>query len=147
MCEGPSGYFYKMLSYLEETIRAGVREGRFSAAQARADLEVALWVLPTPADNVDEYEYYYRAADWMSDSETGGGGSRERHLVLPVRLRPDLLLPAGGGPWSTPGRVWSWTRATCGATSSTPSCSATLGNSREALAAVDRGLELEPGGL
>ena len=68
MCEGPSGYFYKMLSYLEETIRAGVREGRFSAAQARADLEVALWY-SYACNNVDEYEYYYRAADWMSDSE------------------------------------------------------------------------------
>ena len=65
MCEGPSGYFYKMLSYLEETIRAGVREGRFSAAQARADLEVALWY-SYACNNVDEYEYYYRAADWMS---------------------------------------------------------------------------------
>ena len=68
MCEGPSGYFYKMLSYLEETIRAGVREGRFSAAQAKADLEVALWY-SYACNNVDEYEYYYRAADWMSDSE------------------------------------------------------------------------------
>ena len=57
MCEGPSGYFYKMLSYLEERIRAGIREGRFTAAQAKTDLEVALWY-SYACNNVDEYEAY-----------------------------------------------------------------------------------------
>ena len=82
-----------MLSYLEETIRAGVREGRFSAAQARADLEVALWY-SYACNNVDEYEYYYRAADWMSDSEQAA----ERPRVVLSNKYGRLPEEGGGHP-------------------------------------------------
>ena len=143
MCEGPSGYFYKMLSYLEETIRAGVREGRFSAAQARADLEVALWY-SYACNNVDEYEYYYRAADWMSDSEqaaeaAGSGIWYYRYacaLTYCSRLE-EALVYARKGVELDPGYVWGYLQYA--------KLLSHFGKQQEALAAVDRGLELEPG--
>ena len=61
MCEGVSGYFYKMLNFLEERLQDGVRRGRFTWERVRADLDTALWYSYI-CNNVDEYEYYYRAA-------------------------------------------------------------------------------------
>ena len=43
MCEGVSGYFYKMLNFLEERLQDGVRRGRFTWERVRADLDTALW--------------------------------------------------------------------------------------------------------
>ena len=112
MCEGVSGYFYKMLNFLEERLQDGVRRGRFTWERVRADLDTALWYSYI-CNNVDEYEYYYRAAQWMPDSGAGGRAGPERGLVLSVRLRPDLLRTAGGGPEvrgegsrTGPGYVW-----------------------------------------
>lgn len=97
MCEGVSGYFYKMLNFLEERLQDGVRRGRFTWERVRADLDTALWYSYI-CNNVDEYEYYYRAAQWMPGFGAGGRAGPERGLVLSVRLRPDLLRTAGGGP-------------------------------------------------
>ena len=43
MCGTTSGYFYKMLDYLDERVRDGVRRGLFTQEQAEEDLELALW--------------------------------------------------------------------------------------------------------
>ena len=39
MSDGSTGYFYKMLDYLEKRVEDGVRRGRFSEEAAKADLE------------------------------------------------------------------------------------------------------------
>ena len=75
MCEGVSGYFYKMLNFLEERLQDGVRRGRFTWERVRADLDTALWYSYI-CNNVDEYEYYYRAAQWMPDSEQAAEQAR-----------------------------------------------------------------------
>ena len=61
---GVTGYFYRMLDDLENCIRTGVSQGRFTEEQAREDLQVALWY-SFACNNLDEYEYYYKAAQWM----------------------------------------------------------------------------------
>ena len=43
MCEGPAGYFYKMLAYLEECIPGWCPGGSLHRGPGQADLEVALW--------------------------------------------------------------------------------------------------------
>ena len=143
MCEGPAGYFYKMLAYLEECIRAGVREDRFTVAQARADLEVALWY-SYACNNVDEYEYYYRAADWMPASEAAAEATRcgiwyyrySCALMYCSRLE-EALSYARKGLELDPGYVWGYlqyAKLLCH-----------FGDREGALAAVDQGLALEPG--
>ena len=55
--EGVSGYFGKMLRWLEDFIKSGVEEGRFTEKQAHQDLQIALWYsfarspsgIPSPA--------------------------------------------------------------------------------------------------
>ena len=41
--EGTAAYFGKMLDWLENFIKSGVEEGRFSEKQAHQDLQIALW--------------------------------------------------------------------------------------------------------
>ncbi len=143
MCEGPSGYFYKMLSYLEERIRAGVREDRFTWEQARADLDVALWY-SYACNNVDEYEFYYRAADWMPDSEeaaaeAGSGIWYYRYacaLLYCGRLE-EALDYARKGVELEPGYVWGWLQYA--------KLLSHFGDREGALAAADQGLALAPG--
>lgn len=59
MCGTTSGYFYKMLDYLDERVRDGVRRGLFTQEQAEEDLELALWYAYA-CNNLDEYRFYYR---------------------------------------------------------------------------------------
>ena len=42
--EGATGYFGKMFSYIVDFVRKGVKEGRFTEEQARADLQYSLVV-------------------------------------------------------------------------------------------------------
>ena len=62
--DGVSGYFGKMLRWLEDFIEQGVQEGRFTQRQARQDLQIALWY-SFACNNLDAYPYYYKAAQWM----------------------------------------------------------------------------------
>ena len=143
MCEGPSGYFYKMLSYLEERIRAGIREGRFTAAQAKADLEVALWY-SYACNNVDEYEAYYRAVQWMPASEPAAEAAKSgiwyyRYscaLTYCSRLG-EALAYARKGVELDPDYVWGYLQYA--------KLLSHFGEREKALAAADHGLELEPG--
>ncbi len=66
--EDNTGYYGKMLHWLQEFVETGVEEGRFTEKQARRDLQIALWYAYA-CTNLDEYLYYYRAAQWMKDSE------------------------------------------------------------------------------
>ena len=63
-----SGYFWKMLNYLKDIIDQGIEEKRFTKEEAKADLEIALWY-SYACNNIDDYEHYYMAMDWMKDSE------------------------------------------------------------------------------
>ena len=143
MCGGVAGYFHKMLHYLDERIRAGVREGRFTQEQARADLDVALWY-SYACNNVDEYEYYYRAAQWMPASEqaaeqAGCGMWYYRYacaLIYCSRLK-EALAYARKGVELDPDYVWGWLVYA--------KLLSHFGDREGALAAVDRGLALEPG--
>ena len=75
MCGDVSGYFYKMLDYIDQRIRDGVRRGEFTEEQARADLELALWYAYA-CNNIDDYDYYYKAAAWMPASEPAARAAR-----------------------------------------------------------------------
>ena len=75
MSDGSTGYFYKMLDYLEKRVEDGVRRGRFSEEAAKADLETALWY-SYACNNLDEYESYCRAAQWMAASEGSAEAAR-----------------------------------------------------------------------
>ncbi|MFR3921587.1 MAG: hypothetical protein ACLTYN_05990 [Dysosmobacter welbionis] len=75
---------------------------------------------------------------------TGGGGGRERDLVLSLRLRPDVLRPleearhyAETGVSLDPEYPWGWLE--------TAKLRAHFGDASGALEAVDRGLALVPG--
>ena len=97
MSDGSTGYFYKMLDYLEKRVEDGVRRGRFSEEAAKADLETALWY-SYACNNLDEYESYCRAAQWMAASEGSAEAARCGMWYVPLLLRPAVLRAAGGGP-------------------------------------------------
>ena len=143
MCEGVSGYFYKMLNFLEERLQDGVRRGRFTWERVRADLDTALWYSYI-CNNVDEYEYYYRAAQWMPDSEQAAEQARSgvwyyRYacaLTYCGRLE-EALKYAEKGVGLDPEYVWGWLMY--------GRLLSHFGDREGALAAADRGLALEPG--
>lgn len=66
--DGVSGYFGKMLRWLKDFIEQGVQEGKFTQRQAQQDLQIALWY-SFACNNLDEYQYYYKAVQWMKSSE------------------------------------------------------------------------------
>ena len=56
-----------MLRWLEDFIKSGVEEGRFSEKQAHQDLQIALWYA-FASNNLNDYIHYYRTVEWMKDS-------------------------------------------------------------------------------
>ena len=80
-----------MLDWLENFIKSGVEEGRFSEKQAHQDLQIALWYA-FACLNLDDYIHYYRAAEWMKDSEKNATAALP---VLPVFCGVDVLRQAG----------------------------------------------------
>ena len=143
MCEGASGYFYRMLDYLEERIREGVRRGAFTREEAEADLDVALWY-SYACNNIDEYEYYYRAAQWMPASEPAAGAAgcgmwyyRYSCALLYCGRLDEALEYARRGVETEPDYVWGWLQL--------GKLLSHFGDRAGALAAVERGLALEPG--
>lgn len=73
MEDGSTGYFFKMLSYLNKYIKNGIIKGRFTREEAHRDRDIALWYAYA-CNNVDLYPYYYRAIQWMPDSEPNAHG-------------------------------------------------------------------------
>ena len=62
-----------MLEYLGHFISKGVSEGRFTEKQAHHDLGIALWVAYA-CNNLDDYEHYYTASEWLSRVEDIASG-------------------------------------------------------------------------
>lgn len=138
---GTTGYFYRMLDDLENCIRTGVSQGRFTEEQAREDLETALWY-SFACNNVDEYEYYYRAAQWMPDSEKNAAGCGAWYyryacaLVYCSRLE-EALAYAERGVAEEPDYPWGWLQL--------GRLRSHFGDRAGALEAARRGLALVPG--
>ena len=143
LCGDVSGYFYKMLDYLDQRVRDGVRQGEFTEEQARGDLDLALWYAYA-CNNIDDYDYYYKAAQWMPASEpaaeaAGSGIWYYRYacaLMYCGRLE-EARHYAETGVSLDPEYPWGWLE--------TAKLRAHFGDRDGALEAVRRGLELVPG--
>ena len=139
--EGVSGYFGKMLSWLEDFIKSGVEEGRFSEKQAHQDLQIALWY-SFACNNLDDYIHYYRAAEWMKDSEKNAAGCATWYYRYSVALMycgrlEEARSYAEKGAQEEPDYPWIWLQV--------GKLRAHFGDKAGALDAVKQGLELEPG--
>ena len=143
MCGDVSGYFCGMLDYLDQRVREGIRRGEFTEEQARADLDLALWY-SYACNNIDDYESYYRAAQWMPASESaakaaGSGIWYYRYacaLMYCGRLE-EARQYAEAGVALDPDYPWGWLE--------TGKLRAHFGDRAGALEAADRGLALVPG--
>lgn len=139
--DGRAGYFYKMLGYLNDFISSGVKEGRFTEEEARADLQIALWY-SFACNNLDEYFYYYQAAQFMPASEKNAAGCGTWYyryscaLTYTGRLK-DALRYAEKAAKEEPDYPWSYLQL--------GKLRSHFGDKEGALAAADKGLELVPG--
>ena len=139
--DGISGYFGKMLQYLEDFVKRGVEAGKFTERQARQDLQIALWY-SFACSNLDEYRYYYKAAQWMPDSEKNAKGCATWYYRYSVALTycgrlEEALEYAEQGTKEEPDYPWIWLQA--------GKLRAHFGDREGALEAAARGLLLEPG--
>ena len=139
--EGVSGYFWRMLQWLEDFIKNGVEEGRFTEKQAHQDLQIALWYA-FACNNIDDYIHYYQAAEWMKDSEKNTAGCATWYYRYSVALMycgrlEEALNYAEKGAQEEPDYPWIWLQV--------GKLRAHFGGKAGALDAVKQGLELEPG--
>lgn len=139
--EGVSGYFGKMLRWLENFIEQGVQEGRFTQRQAQQDLQIALWY-SFACNNLDEYRFYYKAAQWMKHSEKNAAGCATWYYRYSVALMycgrlEEARSYAERGIQEEPEYPWIWLQA--------GRLRAHFGDKAGALDAVKHGLTLEPG--
>ncbi len=143
LCGDVSGYFYKMLDYMDQRVRDGVRRGEFTEEQARADLDLSLWYAYA-CNNIGDYDYYYKAAQWMPDSEPAAEAAKSgiwyyRYacaLMYCGRLE-EARHYAETGVALDPAYPWGWLEV--------GKLRAHFGDQAGALEAVARGLELVPG--
>lgn len=140
-CEGTQGYFGKMLEYLENFIENGIESGRFTEEEARADLEIALWYAYA-CNNLDDYEHYYMAAQWMPSSEQNAAGCGAWYyrysccLMYCGRLEEALGI-SEKGVLEDPKYPWGFLQLA--------KLRCHFGRKEKALEAVRQGLLLEPG--
>ena len=139
--DGVSGYFWRMLQWLEDFIKNGVGEGRFSEKQAHQDLQIALWYA-FACNNIDDYIHYYQAAEWMKDSEKNAAGCGTWYYRYSVALMycgrlEEALNYAEKGAREEPDYPWVWLQV--------GKLRAHFGDKTGALDAVKQGLKLEPG--
>lgn len=139
--EGTAGYFGKMIHWLDGFIEQGVQEGRFTQRQARQDLQIALWYA-FAYNNLDEYPYYFQAAQWMPASEKNAQGCGAWYYRYSVALMycgqlEEARNYAEKGTQEEPDYPWIWLQA--------GKLRAHFGDKAAALQAVARGLELVPG--
>jgi len=139
--EGTAGYFGKMVSWLDDFVKNGIAEGRFSEKQARQDLQIALWYA-FAYNNLDEYRYYCKTAEWMKDSEKNAAGCATWYYRYSVALMycgrlEEALKYAERGAQEEPDYPWIWLQV--------GKLRAHFGNKAGALDAVKQGLKLEPG--
>ena len=139
--EGTSGYFGRMFHWLENFIERGTQEGRFTQRQVQQDLQIALWY-SFACNNLDEYRYYYKAADWMKGSEKNAAGCATWYYRYSVALMycgrlEEALNYAEKGAQEEPDYPWIWRQV--------GKLRAHFGDKTGALDAVRQGLKLEPG--
>lgn len=136
-----SSYFGKMKAYLDEFVQAGLEAGRFTQEEADADLELALWY-GYACNNLDTYEAYYTAVERMAGAEKNAAGCGVWYYRYTVALmycgKLELALEyAEKGAKEEPTYPWIWLPVA--------KLRSHFGDVDGALAAVDRGLALEPG--
>ena len=139
--DGVSGYFWRMLQWLEDFIESGVEEGRFTEMQAHQDLQIALWYA-FACLNLDDYIHYYQAAEWMKDSEKSAAGCATWYYRYSVALMycgrlEEAHSYAEKGAQEEPDYPWIWLQV--------GKLRAHFGDKAGALDAVRQGLKLEPG--
>lgn len=141
-CMGDVGsYFGRMFQILQSWLVQGISEGRFTAAEARADRDTALWYAYACC-NLGDYEWYYRAAQWMPDSEAQAAGCGMWYYRYSVALMgcgrlEEARTYAERGTREEPDYPWIWLQAA--------KLRSHFGDRAGALEAVERGLFLEPG--
>ena len=138
--EGSSGYYYKMLDYLLNFIQEGMQAGHFTEGQARRDLQIALWYA-FACNNIDQYEFYYRAAQWMPESEPNAAGCGAWYYRYSCALTycgrlEEARRYTEAGTQEEPSYPWIWLQAA--------KLRAHFGDRAGALEAVRRGLGLVP---
>ena len=141
LADDSSGYFGRMLEFLENFVDQGVQQGRFTEQQAREDLQLALWYAYA-CNNIDRYECYYKAAQWMPASESNANGCGTWYYRYAVALMycgrlEDALRYAEKGAAEEPSYPWIWLEL--------GRLRSHFGDKEGALAAARRGLELVPG--
>ncbi len=139
--EESQGYYYKMFGYIEDFLQAGIEERRFTLSQARKDIQIALWY-SFACNNIDEYEYYYKACQWMPYSEENADGCGTWYYRYSVALTycgrlEEAYRYAEEGAAQEPDYPWIWLQL--------GKLRAHAGDKAGALEAVKHGLELEPG--
>lgn len=139
--EDSSGYFGRMFQILQSWLAQGIAEGRFTAAEAQADRDTALWYAYACC-NLEAYEWYYRAAQWMPASEAQAAGCGMWYYRYSVALMgcgrlEEARTYAERGAREEPGYPWIWLQAA--------KLRSHFGDRAGALEAVERGLFLEPG--
>ena len=112
MDDGSTGYFYKMLHYLESYIKNGTIKGNFTREEARADLDIALWYAYA-CNNIDAYEYYYRTTQWLPAAEANARGCGTYYYRYAVALMycgrlSDALRMAEKGAREEPDYPWTY---------------------------------------
>ena len=135
------GYFGKMYRWLEDFTERGVQAGKFTRRQAQQDLQIALWY-SYACNNLDEYRYYYKAAQWMKQSEKNAAGCATWYYRYSVALMycgqlEEARSYAERGIQEEPEYPWIWLQA--------GRLRAHFGDKAGALDAVKHGLTLEPG--
>ena len=122
-------------------IKNGAEEGRFTEKQAQQDLQIALWY-SFACNNLDEYRFYYKAAQWMKHSEKHAAGCATWYYRYSVALMycgrlEEALDYAERGVQEEPDYPWIWLQV--------GKLRSHFGNKTGALEAVAHGLALEPG--
>ena len=140
-CGDVSSYFGKMYRWLEDFTERGVQAGKFTRRQAQQDLQIALWY-SFACNNLDEYRFYYKAAQWMKHSEKNAAGCATWYYRYSVALMycgqlEEALDYAERGVQEEPEYPWIWLQA--------GRLRAHFGDKAGALDAVKHGLTLEPG--
>ena len=138
--DGVSGYFGQMLGWLDDFIKQGVQERKFTQHQAQQDLQIALWY-SFACNNLDEYRFYYKAAQWMKHSEKNAKGCSMWYYRYSVALMycgqlEEALNYAEKGIQEEPDYPWICLP---------PANFSHFGDKVGALDAVAHGLDLEPG--
>ena len=140
MDDGSTGYFYKMLHYLETYIKNGTIKGNFTRAEARANLDIALWYAYA-CNNIDAYEYYYRTTQWMPAAAANANGCGTYYYRYAVALMycgrlDDALCTAERGVCEEPDYPWTYLQL--------GKLRSHFGNRDGAREAVQKGLALVP---